>query len=241
MDNFRHDTHLHLDLFNNREALMQQIEGGKSYTIAVTNLPVLYEKYIKTYGNSKYVKFALGFHPELVYEYNTQLDIFLRNIKNAKYIGEIGLDYKIKDLNNRECQKKIFSKIINQCNNCGGKVLTVHSRGAAKDVNQIIGKFNGTVIMHWFTGTVSELSIGVKNGYYFSINEKMITKENYIKRIPINKILLETDAPFLNSDKNNYSFDFIERLIKKMANIFNIDEQTMSSQLKKNFKKAVSV
>ncbi len=40
----------------------------------------------------------------------SKFDIFLKNVKSAKYIGEIGLDYKIKNSNNRSCQRKVFSK-----------------------------------------------------------------------------------------------------------------------------------
>lgn len=242
MNNFKFDTHLHLDLFRDRNKVIRDIENNKSYTIAVTNLPVLYEKYLKIYSDLKYIKFALGFHPELVYEYSNQFDIFLKNVKSAKYIGEIGLDYKIKNSNNRSCQRKVFSKIVSECNNCGGKVLTVHSRNAVKEINEIIGdNFNGTIIMHWFTGTMSELKESIRHGYYFSINERMINKSDFIKRIPINKILLETDAPFINNDRINYSFDFVDYLINKLANIFNINESEMSIQLKSNFKDAVSV
>lgn len=242
MNNFKFDTHLHLDLFRDRNKIIKEIENNKSYTIAVTNLPILYEKYVKIYGDLKYIKFAIGFHPELVYEYSNQLDIFLENVKRAKYIGEVGLDYKIKNSSNRSCQRIIFSKIISECNKLGGKVLTVHSRNAAKDINEIIGdNFNGTIIMHWFTGSISELKESVGNGYYFSINERMINKKELIKKIPIKKILLETDAPFTNNDKENYSFEFVNNLIKKLANIFNMDESEISSQLKSNFKEAVSV
>ena len=73
MNNFKFDTHLHLDLFRDRNKIIKEIENNKSYTIAVTNLPILYEKYVKIYGDLKYIKFALGFHPELVYEYSNQL------------------------------------------------------------------------------------------------------------------------------------------------------------------------
>lgn len=82
-------------------------------------------------------------------------------------------------LYNKTCclQKTIFKKIVDLCNNECGKVLSVHSRLAVKDVNNIIGKFNGTVIMHWFTGNKTELKQSIKNGYYFSINENMINSD----------------------------------------------------------------
>ncbi len=67
MNSFKFDTHIHLDLFEDRENIIKYIEEEKSYTIAMTNLPILYKKYINKYKDLKYIRFALGFHPELVY------------------------------------------------------------------------------------------------------------------------------------------------------------------------------
>ena len=59
----------------------------------MTNLPILFEKYNSLYNGFKYIRFALGFHPELLIDYSYQLEIFIKNIKYTRYIGEIGLDY----------------------------------------------------------------------------------------------------------------------------------------------------
>lgn len=244
MNSFKFDTHMHLDLFKNRDAIISYIEKEKSYTIAMTNLPILYNKYINTYSNLKYIRFALGFHPELVCEYRNQLGIFLKDIKNAKYIGEVGLDYKVKEQENRDIQKVIFCEIIKVCNQYGNKVVSVHSRLAVSEVNSIIGKFNGSIIMHWFTGSELELNSSIENGYYFSINERMINtnkKKLLIKKIPIEKVLLESDAPFTQTNKLNYSIEFIDRIVVELANIYNIEKAQMLYQLEKNFKKVISI
>lgn len=243
MNSFKFDTHIHLDLFEDREKIIRYIESEKSYTIAMTNLPILYEKYINKYRDLKYVRFALGFHPELVYEYENQLNIFLDNIKNAKYIGEIGLDYKVKNKSNIDIQKIVFKKIINSCKKEGSKVLSVHSRLAVNDVNTIIGEFNGTVVMHWFTGNKAELNQSIENGYYFSINENMINSEKkkiFIRNMPIDKILIESDAPFTKKNKV-YELDFISNITNELAKIYNLEKEDIAEQLKKNFRSAISV
>lgn len=243
MNNFKFDTHIHLDLFEEREDIIKYIEKEKSYTIAMTNLPVLYRKYINMYRDLEYIRFALGFHPELVYEYENQISIFLENLKHAKYIGEIGLDYKIKNQNNIDVQKKVFKQIIDACKIDGKKVLSVHSRLSANDVNNIIGTFNGTIIMHWFTGNKSELNKSIENGYYFSINEKMLNTEKkkvLIRNIPIDKLLLESDAPFTRKSKT-YSIDFINNIIIELADIYKLGQLDMQNQLKKNFITAIDV
>ncbi|NRY64187.1 Qat anti-phage system TatD family nuclease QatD [Clostridium beijerinckii] len=243
MNDFKFDVHMHLDLFKNREVTIEYIEREKSYTIAMTNLPVLYNRYISEYRELKYIRFALGFHPELVHEYENQMYIFVKCLKDAKYIGEIGLDYKIKNQDNINAQKRVFKEIINLCNKEGNKVLSVHSRSAVKDVNDIIGKFNGTVIMHWFTGNEIELNKSIDNGYYFSINEKMINTEKkkmLIKNIPIDKLLIESDAPFIEKNRV-YSVDFIDNIITELANMYKLEKVHMIEQLKKNFRSAISI
>jgi TatD DNase family protein len=55
MNNYLHDTHSHLDLSKNFDTTVEEIERQKIYTIAVTNLPILYKK-LSTKINSKYIK-----------------------------------------------------------------------------------------------------------------------------------------------------------------------------------------
>ena len=87
-----YDTHFHLDLFEEPERLISSIERKKIYTIAVTNLPFLYKRFISRY-DSKYIKPAIGFHPELVSpKYMNQMPYLLEMINGVKYIGEIGID-----------------------------------------------------------------------------------------------------------------------------------------------------
>ena len=237
MGNFKFDTHMHLDLFAQREDIIKYIEEEKSYTIAMTNLPILYSKYINMYKDLRYIRFALGFHPELVYEYENQISIFLENLKYAKYIGEIGLDYKIKNPNNIDAQNRVFKRIIRNCKLRDNKVVSVHSRLAASDVNSIIGKFNGTIIMHWFTGNKDELNKSIDNGYYFSINEKMLStdkKKFLIRNIPIDKLLLESDAPFTSKSKT-YSINFMNNIIRDLSDIYKLEPSDMREQLKRNF------
>ena len=66
MFEFNMDAHMHFDLYENRDEVLEYIESKKSYTIAVTNLPDLFQKYNKKYRDKKFVQIALGFHPELV-------------------------------------------------------------------------------------------------------------------------------------------------------------------------------
>lgn len=71
---YLYDTHFHLDLQKDRFAAIREIEQQQIYTIAVTNLPDLYRKE-SVELRSKYIRFALGFHPELIHLYKKQIPI----------------------------------------------------------------------------------------------------------------------------------------------------------------------
>jgi TatD DNase family protein len=245
MNNFRYDTHMHVDLYKNTKEIIDYIEKNKSYTIAVTNLPILYEKYCKQYQDLKYVRFALGLHPELAFQYKEQIPQMIEHIKVAKYIGEVGLDYGTTNLDNRETQRIAFRELIEQCDKYGDKILSVHSRRAAKDVLSIIGdSFNGKVILHWFSGTLRELMTAVKNGCYFSINSDMINSKNgieLIRNMPLDRILLESDAPFTKDTKNTYSLDFIIKVEEGLSKIKGVNAESVNQILRKNFKSLLDI
>ncbi|ASA26431.1 hydrolase TatD [Paenibacillus donghaensis] len=231
---------MHLDLYKNINEVIDYIELNKSYTIAVTNLPSLYEKYCREYLNLKYIRFALGLHPQLAFQYKNQLPLLIKNIKNSKYIGEVGLDYVKEDLNNREVQRNAFAELIAQCNKYGEKILTVHSRKAVNDVLSIIGdSFNGKVIMHWFSGNITELKLAINNGHYFSVNLDMVNSKKgmeLIKNMPLDRILIESDAPFTKATKKLYNLDFIIRIEEGLSKIKGIELDSVNDILKNNFK-----
>jgi len=245
MSKFRYDTHVHIDLYKNTQQIIDYIEANKSYTIAVTNLPVLYKKYVLQYHSLKYVRFALGFHPELVFQYRDQLSLLLDSVKESKYIGEVGLDYVTKNPDNRDTQRFVFSKLVEECNNIGGKILSIHSRRAVKDVYSILGDaFDGKIILHWFSGSLSELKIAVNRGYYFSVNPDMFNSKNgkeLIKNMPLDKILLESDAPFTQNTKKTYNLDFISSVETGISDIKGLKEETVNLILKNNFKSLIQV
>ena len=240
MDIIRHDTHFHLDLYKNIDEIVDEIENRKIYTIAVTNLPVLYGKLEKRI-RSKYIRIALGFHPELVSEYNQYISQMWDLIGDTKYIGEVGLDLKKKT--KKDCQKQIefFEKLIALCHTLGDKIISVHTRGSEKEVFSIIGnKFNGRVILHWYSGSLQLLEKAINNGFYFSINISMLKSskgKNIISRIPNDKILLESDAPFIKIDKKTYQPSDLEKIIAELAIVKNMSSSEVDGLLTHNFKR----
>ncbi|MNO62130.1 putative deoxyribonuclease YcfH [compost metagenome] len=241
MKQFYHDCHVHLDLYRNTNDIISHIDKNKSYTIAVTNLPILYEKAVVIFPSSKYVRFALGFHPELVGKFPEQIPKFYEKLVNCRYIGEIGLDFSRDNLEHKELQVEVFKKAIKICNELGGKILSIHSRGSTQEVIDIIGsKFNGHIIMHWFSGDIIQIRKSIENDYYFSINVEMIRTakgKRIISEIPLNRILIESDGPFTRTVKREYNVHYIEEIVIFLCEIKGIGETEMCNQLKSNFRR----
>lgn len=191
------DTHFHLDLQKDKTKAIDNIIRDEIYTIAMTNLPDLYKKENLLYGQ-KYIRVALGLHPELVHEYANKIPLMWKYLSEARYIGEVGLDFKDKTYA-RE-QLLFFSELVNRCKDDCNKIVSIHSRAAEKEVLDIIGEdFKFTPILHWYSGNMNNLKIACERGYYFSVNLSMTRTKKFLQMletIPHNKILLETDSPF---------------------------------------------
>lgn len=194
------DTHFHLDLVKDPYATAQEIEKLKIYTLAVTNLPAVFSHTEQLCSGLKYLRPAIGYHPELAAQYPGQLNLFAELLDRARYVGEIGLDNLKKTAQDYQIQKRIFGKIIQLCADQTNKILTIHSRRAVSDVLSTIGeRFPGKVILHWFSGSTTEMELALSRGYYFSINLNMTQSQKgreIIKALPSRRILLETDGPF---------------------------------------------
>ncbi|MBF0577598.1 TatD family hydrolase [Dysgonomonas sp. GY617] len=237
-----YDTHFHLDLQESRNDILNLIEINKVYTIAVTNLPPLYEKLSREVDN-KYIRIALGFHPELIGQYQKYIPDMWRLLPNAKYIGEVGVDLKTgKDYKN--LQISFFEELINRCNVLGGKILSVHSRSAASEVTSIIGdNFNGKIVLHWYSGTKRIQEKALESGFYFSVNYTMLNSESgrkIITNIPNDRLLIETDSPFTFINKCVFSPKDIGHIVESLAQMKNLDYHEIKDILWQNFVRLIS-
>jgi len=233
-----YDTHFHLDLFESREKIIKEIDANQIYTIAVTNLPVLFTK-LKDSLSSKFIRPALGFHPELLSQYKHLIPQMWTLLNETRYIGEVGLDFKT-GRTYKELQISFFSELIERCNILENKILTIHSRQSENEIVSIIGaRFKGKVILHWYSGNKSTLIKAIDNGYYFSINYSMVNSNSgkeLIKLIPLERLLLETDAPFVKFNDKPFSMLGIKETIKELASKLNLDQIKMTTILWANFK-----
>ena len=191
---------------------------------------------------------ALGVHPGKVNE-NTHplaLDFMRANIKQARAIGETGLDYWYKwvrkDLVERGKQKDSFSFHLGLA--CEFDLpIVIHSRGAWRDCLSM-AKASGVrrALFHWYSGPVDILDQILEAGFYVSTGPSVAyspESRRAMAHAPLERILVETDSPVHYKDGET-SFmaepkDVI-RTWKALAELKNLDEQEALTAVNTNAK-----
>lgn len=197
------DLHCHLDLYPDHPAAVSECEEEGVYTLAVTTTPKAWPRNHELASRTKYVRAALGLHPQLVAERASELGIWDEYLPQTRYVGEVGLDAGPRFYRSFELQRRVFEHVLKACARQGDKVLTVHSVRAAKTVLDMVEAHlptgRGRVVLHWFTGTRAEARRAVEMGCYFSINAEMMQgdrRRTVVASLPMERILTETDGPF---------------------------------------------
>ncbi|MBZ0301230.1 MAG: TatD family hydrolase, partial [Anaerolineae bacterium] len=163
------DTHFHLDLMPQPDAIAGKMQQRGISAIAVTNTPSVFHYTHLLSQKYSAILPAVGLHPELAAERKQELPIMWDWLAKTRFVGEIGLDYVTNDDENRKSQRSVFQAILTACAKYGDKVLTIHSRRSSKDVVSMIGdNFPGRIILHWYSGSIRDLTSGLSYGFFFS-------------------------------------------------------------------------
>jgi len=209
MINYIVDTHSHIDMIesisldeiivNAENAMVKKIIIPCAYPHDIEKINQLTLKNDKLFG-------LLGVHPSEARDWDDSLIEQIKTIcsHNNKIvgIGEIGLDYYW-DKSFNEKQKEVFIKQINLANDLNLPIC-VHDREAHFDTLNIIKEHNknSKVVMHCFSGSVEFMKECIKENIYIALGgvvtfKNAIKAKEVAKEIPLNKLLLETDAPYL--------------------------------------------
>lgn len=200
------DTHSHINMLEDIDAVLKNASDAGvekiilpcAYPSDLEPVMEIIDKYDNVYG-------LLGVHPSEVKDWTDELPDKIRQYSKDKKvagIGEIGLDYYW-DRSFNDLQKEVFIKQIKLANELN-LPMSVHDREAHKDTFDILNEYNknSTVVMHCFSGSVEFARECVKKGFYIAIGG-VVTFKNAIKMkevakdVPLDRLLLETDAPYL--------------------------------------------
>ena len=236
------DSHFHLDYYKNHAELYRLINSLEQYTLCMTNSPGVYLSCRRIYKETTYLKFALGFHPQNAELSKRDFGDFLKLYPQAKYIGEVGLDFGSGRCLNRELQLYCFEEIVKKCA-LDNKLLSVHLRHSENEAIQILETYKPCkCIIHWFTGSPSHLQKLIDIGCYFSLNCNMCSNQrklSMLTHIPSDKILIESDGPFTKVDGRKFSPEMLEQVYKRIA--MELSDKELIFHVYMNFKKILTV
>ncbi|KAE9640170.1 Qat anti-phage system TatD family nuclease QatD [Pseudomonas sp. PB106] len=195
------DFHCHLDLYPNAREVFAQAVEKNMFTWLVTTSPRAFSATSKVLGGHENVLITPGLHPEIVHERYIELDTLIEQIKHVAAVGEVGLDGSKRFQHSYEAQHKVFTSVVAQCANVGGRVLSIHSRQAVRDVLAVLNDHPGfgTAVLHWFTGTAAELRSASEMGCWFSIGPAAFNSASgkaLAKKLPRDRVVPESDGPF---------------------------------------------
>ena len=234
-----------MDLFENPQQILEESEKAGIAVVAVTNAPSVFERVETWTVNLRNVQAALGLHPQLVEERARELDLMWQLFGRTRYIGEVGLDYTNSDAKSRQRQREVFNQILERCEIAGDKILTVHSRRAAADVVSAIGRgVRSTVILHWYSGSLSLLERAIENGLYFSINLAMFRSKNgsqIIKMLPRERVLTETDGPFVSIGPFPVRPVDVGKTVEKLAEVWGGSMEETRKLLISNYRRCIEL
>jgi TatD DNase family protein len=233
------DAHCHIDLYKAPRRTIEQAESDRIYTIAVTNAPSVFAHTAALVAGSRYVRAAIGLHPELVHSHKHELEAFHDCLTQTRYVGEVGLDYVTLDEEIRSQQRLVLSTVAGWANETGDKILTVHSRRAARDVISILSGIKARVILHWFSGTKKDMERAVKCGFFFSVNNAMLRSEAgraLILQMPTERVLTETDGPFVQDGQEPATPSTVKTTIRELAELWGRSSDDVQASTLDNLK-----
>lgn len=238
------DFHCHLDLYREHTELIRTCELEQIAVLTMTTTPKAW-RHNRDLAN-KYVRPALGFHPQLVAERANELALWKKLLPEARFVGEVGLDAGPKFYSSFNLQKSVFAQILQACADAGGKVLSIHSIRCAAVVLEMIEKHlpaeRGTAVLHWFMGTKAEVQRAVALNCFFSVNIAMLKSlrgRELIATLPLDRILTETDGPFIEIDGRATNPVDIPTVVAALAHEKRIGVEEFAAQLVKNWTYAV--
>lgn len=246
------DTHCHLydEKLKNIDEIIESFDENKILSCVCCGDTL--ENSIKVLELSKNSKIyaALGVHPESADNYSDKVERFIiENATNPKVVavGEIGLDY-YHEFCSRDLQKEVFVKQIKLAHKLK-LPMVIHIREAYGDFLEILKEnkeyltYGGVV--HSFSGSSEIAKILIDYGFYLSFNGIATFKNankvlSVIKEIPQEKILAETDSPYLTPEPYRGRVNepkYVEFVIRKIASLREVDFEEMCNILNQNAKK----
>lgn len=193
------------------------------------------------------VYFSAGIHPSESLTFNSddlkRIQSLLTEEKCIA-VGEIGLDYHY-DGTDKERQKELFQSQICLAEKFGLPII-IHSRDASKDMLDILSANKNHLqkgfLMHCYSESKEQAFNYLDLGAYFAfggvITFKNAKKDDIVKSIPLDRIMVETDAPYMAPEPLRGTLNAPKNVVycyKKLAKIYDVDIEFLKKEVAENF------
>jgi TatD DNase family protein len=247
------DSHCHLDhepLFKNlNKVINKSKETGITKLLTICTTQQSFENIKTILKKDKMIYGTYGIHPHETENNYVNKETIMQSVnENVRIIGigETGLDF-FYNHSNKESQINSFKVHIESSIELK-KPIIIHSRNAEKETYEILNSYKSSdlkILMHCFTGSLEFSKKLLNLGAFFSASgiitfDNSIELQNTFKNIPSEKILVETDSPFLapipmRGKKNEPSF--IKYTVEKLSKIKETSKDQISKLTTDNFNK----
>ena len=246
------DSHCHLDFDvfdeDRADAIKRAKDAGIGTMVTICTRVTRFEGILSIAESDPNIWCSVGIHPHQVEEEpRVSIEDLVSRARNPKVvgIGETGLDYYY-DNSPHDVQKESFRTHIGAARETG-LPLIVHTRDADEDMADILedemgkGAFPG--VLHCFSSGADLARRALDIGFYISLSGIVTFKNaqdlrDIVEDVPIDRILVETDAPFLapipNRGKRNEP-SFVVHTAAKVAEIKNVNFDLLSMTSTDNF------
>ncbi len=245
------DSHCHLDreplLSNLSQVLTRAKDVGIEKILTICTTDSGYNNILDIILRDPMIYGTFGIHPHETKNFFIEKDEIIKKVKKSSKIigvGETGLDFYYNN-SNKDSQLKSFQNHIDAAINLNIPLI-IHSRNAENETYDILKKnYKNSlkILMHCFTGSTDFALNLVPLNAYFSASGIITFKnsselQETFKKIPENKLLIETDSPFLSPEPNRGKKNepsYIKFTAQKLADLRNIELNKLIHLTTNNF------
>ena len=247
------DSHCHLDhepLLSNIDSIIERSKSaGITKILTICTTLNSFNKIKKLVLKDKIIYGTYGIHPHETKNDIVNSDLIINEISNNDKIigvGETGLDFYY-DNSDKETQIKSFETHIKASMELNIPLI-IHSRSAENETFDILNKYKNDdlkILMHCFTGSQKFAEKLLDLNAFFSASGIITFKNSQdlqktFQMIPLDKLLIETDSPFLAPEPNRGKKNepsFVKFTGKKLADLKNISFEDLVNSTTNNFNK----
>ena len=253
------DSHVNFghDLLKNdiQRIYKESLNEGIERMLCINSNLHNFQKDFELVKNYKFIDMSVGHHPNSTGEIDSIeipkfIEQYISDSDNRIVgIGETGLDYhyqvpRIKQIECFELHLELASKYQ--------LPIIIHMRDAEEDMIDIMSKYRAklsNILIHCFTGSQNFANKCIEMDCYYSLSGIITFKNadilrNVIKTLPLNRIIFETDSPYLTPDpfrgKTNEP-KYLKTIIEKYSKIMSTDLENIKKESTSNYKKLFQI